>query len=93
MNKKSFFSKLLRDETGALNIGVFDSKTHLSELVQNVEEKGHVYYITKRGRPVAELRPVQGAKKLRLVPGCGKHEHFWMAPDFDKIPEDFKEYV
>jgi len=37
-------------------IGAFDAKSHLSELLEHVR-KGQVYRITKRGRPVAELRP------------------------------------
>ena len=38
------------------DIGAFEAKTRLSELLERVQ-RGHVYRITKRGRPVAELRP------------------------------------
>lgn len=38
--------------------GIFAAKTHFSELVQKVQEEGVTYCITKRGKPVAELRPV-----------------------------------
>lgn len=38
-------------------IGVFETKTHLSEIIQKVQE-GQTYYITKRGKQVAELRPM-----------------------------------
>ena len=38
-------------------IGAFEAKTRLSELLKQVS-RGHVYRITRRGRPVAELRPV-----------------------------------
>jgi prevent-host-death family protein len=38
-------------------IGAFEAKTRLSELLDRVA-RGQVYRITKRGRPVAELRPV-----------------------------------
>jgi prevent-host-death family protein len=38
-------------------IGAFEAKTRLSELLERVQ-RGHVYRITKRGKPVAELRPV-----------------------------------
>ena len=36
-------------------VGVFDAKTHLSELI----ESGEVVTITKHGRPVATLTPVR----------------------------------
>jgi prevent-host-death family protein len=38
------------------DIGAFEAKTRLSELLERVQ-RGHVYRITKRGKPVAELRP------------------------------------
>jgi prevent-host-death family protein len=38
-------------------IDVFEAKTRLSELLRQVS-RGQVYRITRRGRPVAELRPV-----------------------------------
>jgi prevent-host-death family protein len=37
-------------------IGAFEAKTRLSELLERVR-RGHAYRITKRGRPIAELRP------------------------------------
>jgi prevent-host-death family protein len=38
-------------------IGAFEAKTHLSELLNEVEQ-GERFLITKHGRPVAELVPV-----------------------------------
>jgi len=38
-------------------IGAFEAKTHLSELLERVRQ-GQVYRISKRGRAVAELRPL-----------------------------------
>lgn len=37
-------------------IGAFEAKTRLSELLARVQQ-GQVYRITRRGKPVAELRP------------------------------------
>jgi prevent-host-death family protein len=37
-------------------IGAFEAKTRLSELLDRVA-RGQVYRITRRGKPVAELRP------------------------------------
>ena len=72
-------------------IGLFDAKTHLSELLDEVEE-GQVIYLTRRGRRVAELRPVTPTK-LPLVRGSAKNERYRMAPDFDDTPADFTDYT
>jgi prevent-host-death family protein len=39
-------------------VSSFDAKTHLSQLIQDVE-KGKSITITRRGKPVARLVPVQ----------------------------------
>jgi prevent-host-death family protein len=38
-------------------VGAFEAKTHLSELLAAVEN-GESFTITRRGKPVAELRPL-----------------------------------
>lgn len=40
-----------------MNVGAFEAKTHLSELLAKVQE-GEQITITKHGRPVARLVPV-----------------------------------
>jgi prevent-host-death family protein len=60
-------------------VGAFEAKTHLSELLERVEQ-GEVVTITRRGRPVAQLVPIvtgtqdraaQAVAKLRaLRRGC-----------------------
>jgi antitoxin (DNA-binding transcriptional repressor) of toxin-antitoxin stability system len=42
-------------------VGAFEAKTHLSELLAAVEGGAH-FVITRRGRAVAELRPVQAGQ-------------------------------
>lgn len=74
-----------------MELGVFEAKTHLSELIQRVQQ-GQVYRITKRGVPVAELRPI-GLSKARLTRGCAASDGYWMAADFKATPGDFHEYV
>ena len=37
-------------------VSAFEAKTHLSKLLQDVEQ-GHVITITKRGKPVAKIVP------------------------------------
>ena len=45
-------------------IGAYDAKTHLPELLERVQ-KGERFTITKHGRPVAELLPYSGHNKER----------------------------
>jgi len=64
-------------------IGAFEAKTRLSELLEQVR-KGQVYRISKRGRPVAELRPLP-QRRPRF--GCDKGQVVIRA-DFDEpLPE------
>jgi prevent-host-death family protein len=70
-------------------IGAFEAKTRLSELLDNVS-RGRVYRITKRGRPVAELRPVsKGPGRPAFGADRGRIQ---MADDFDAPVEDLKRY-
>ncbi len=41
-------------------VGAFEGKTHFSALI-NEAERGETIVITKNGRPVAQLGPVQAA--------------------------------
>ena len=70
-------------------VGLFEAKTHLATLVDEVQEEGKII-LTRRGKPVAELRPVDsnGSRKLGASKGC----LLYMAPDFNEPIEDFKEY-
>ena len=73
--------------------GLFEAKTHLSEIVSKVE-RGAVYRITRRGVPVAELRPIGGERaKLRLAFGYGEGTVPYVAPDFDAPLDDMREYM
>jgi prevent-host-death family protein len=69
-------------------IGAFAAKTRLSELLDRVD-KGAVYVITKRGRPVAELRPTAPARQLVFGSDAGR---ITIAEDFDAPLPDFDEY-
>ena len=42
-------------------IGIFQAKTHLSDLCREVNEKQASYLIEKRGRPLAMITPVPQA--------------------------------
>lgn len=70
-------------------IGAFEAKTRLSELLENVG-RGHIYRITKRGKPVAELRPVvDGARRPTFGEDRGR---VIIADDFDAPLDEFKRY-
>lgn len=71
-------------------IGIFESKTHLSEIIQRVMAGEH-FYITRRGERVAELRPV-APERTPLRRGCARNDGYCMAPDFDESLTDFEEY-
>jgi len=46
-------------------VGAFEAKTHLSELIAAVEA-GEVVTITRRGRPVARLMPIAESSAERV---------------------------
>ena len=70
-------------------IGAFEAKTRLSELLDRVQ-RGHVYRITKRGKPVAELRPVE-ADVRRPVFGRDRGR-IVVGKNFDAPLADMKRY-
>lgn len=47
-----------------VEVGVFEAKTRLSELVDQVASGGEEVLITKRGKPVARLLPVVGGSQV-----------------------------
>lgn len=49
----------------AKEIGIFEAKARISDLVRQVEA-GEEFVITRHGRPVAVLSPVSQAKPRRL---------------------------
>ena len=71
-------------------IGAFEAKTRLSELLQQVS-RGRSFVITRRGRAVAELRPVP-TTTTRLRFGCDKGT-VAMREDFDAPLPDMKPYT
>jgi len=70
-------------------IGAFDAKSHLSELLEHVR-KGQVYRISRRGRPIAELRPLrEGGGRPRF--GCDKGRVV-VKSDFDETLPEMEPY-
>lgn len=71
------------------DIGAFEAKTRLSELLEHVR-RGRIYRITKRGKVVAELRPAPSALRRSMF-GVDKGR-IRMSKDFDAPLDDFKDY-
>lgn len=55
----------------ANTVGAVEAKTHLSELLERVEH-GEVVTITRRGRPVARLVPVETVTPGGAAEAVGK---------------------
>jgi prevent-host-death family protein len=71
-------------------IGAFEAKTRLSELLEKVR-LGAVFLITKRGQPVAELRPVSvPERRPRFGCDAGRVK---IGTDFDAAVPEMKEYT
>jgi prevent-host-death family protein len=71
-------------------IGAFEAKTRLSELLEQVS-RGHVYRITRRGKAVAELRPiVEPDRRPRFGHDRGR---ITIGANFDAPLKDLADYT
>ena len=71
-------------------VGTLEAKTNLSALLDQVLE-GRSFYLTRRGKRIAELRPV-AAPGLARRAGFAKGTFTYIAPDFDAPLGDFADY-
>ena len=71
-------------------VGAFEAKTRLSQLLEEAS-RGRTIIITRRGRPIAELRPARVSTE-GLKFGCDKGR-IVMGDDFDKPLPDFEDYT
>jgi len=69
---------------------VAEAKARFSELVQKAVS-GEEVVIARDNRPLLRLVPLPATGGPRK-PGTAKGR-IWMAPDFDRTPEDFEDYV
>ncbi len=72
-------------------IGVFEAKTHLSEILKRVS-RGEKFYITRRGVRVAFLGPAVSLP-LPLTRGCAGNDDYQMSADFDEPLDDLGDYM
>jgi len=69
---------------------VAEAKARFSELVQKAVS-GEEVVIARDNRPLLRLVPL-GATSGPRKPGSAKGR-IWMAPDFDRTPEDFEAHL
>jgi prevent-host-death family protein len=68
-----------------MEVNIYAAKTHLSRLIDQVNA-GEEVVITRHGRAVARLVPVEGKPKRKLGTLKGK---IWMSEDFDApLPDE-----
>ena len=70
---------------------IAEAKSHFSELVK-LALQGEEVLIARDNKPLLRLTPLNAPLKKRM-PGTAKGQVLSVAPDFDELPEDFKEYV
>jgi antitoxin (DNA-binding transcriptional repressor) of toxin-antitoxin stability system len=70
---------------------IAEAKSRFSELVK-LALQGEEIVIAKDNKPLLRLALVNEVRKQRR-PGSAKGQILNIAPDFDELPEDFKEYL
>ncbi len=74
-----------------MQIGTFEAKNKLSSLLDRAES-GEVIEITRRGKPVAELRAASMPVEPQARFGSEKYLVEYLADDFSEPLEDFDAY-
>ena len=70
---------------------IAEAKSRFSELVK-LALLGEDIVIARDNKPLLRLAPISEERTERR-PGSGKGQILYLSPDFDDLPEDFKEYV
>ena len=71
-------------------ISIPEAKRDLSALLNQVLRRKS-FYLTRRGKRIAELRPVAPPTRSRRA-GFAKGTFTYIAPDFDAPLDDFADY-
>lgn len=45
-------------------LSLYEAKTHLSRVITHVEESGETYVISRNGKPMAKIVPIEPVEKL-----------------------------
>ncbi len=67
-------------------VNIHEAKTHFSRLIERAE-KGETLIISRAGKPVARLVPLDNARKLKRRLG-GLEGQIKVPDDFDRMFED-----
>jgi prevent-host-death family protein len=70
-------------------VGMHEAKTKLSQLVERAHA-GEDVVITRRGKPVARLVPVEAPNSFASIRGIYRGQ-ITVADDFDELPDDIAE--
>jgi len=70
-------------------VGLYEAKTKISSLVQQVQASGQSIALTKHGKVVAQLCPPSRTSPTR---GCLKGKNFQMSGDFDQPELGFEDF-
>ena len=70
-------------------VGLYEAKTKISALVQQVQASGQSIALTKHGKVVAQLCPPSRTSPTR---GCLKGKNFQMSGDFDQPELGFEDF-
>ena len=82
-------TKMARKAPSARHYNVADAKARLSDLVRKALS-GEKVVIAKDNKPLVRLVPLTAGHAR--TPGSAKGQ-VTMAPDFDRTPEDFADYL
>lgn len=72
----------------AETIGIFDAKTHFSELVERVQSTGQPITVTNRGRPAVEIVPCRESGAQRMSRGDAFREIARLRAELPPISRD-----
>jgi len=70
---------------------IAEAKSHFSDIVR-LAMLGEDVVIAKGNKPLLRLVPIESERKIRK-PGTAKGQILLIAPDFDEILIDFKDYT
>lgn len=72
-------------------LNVHEAKTHLSKYLSRIEQ-GETIVLCKRGKPIAEIRPIRAVRQEPRPIGLAKGQ-FSIPPEFfDPLPDDILSY-
>jgi len=72
----------------AEKVGIFDAKTHFSELVDRVQATGQPITVTNRGRPAVEIVPCRESLTQRMSRGDAFREIARLRAELPPIGRD-----